>query len=599
MTLRRVVAAAATGAATALLGAAPAVAVTPTGFWTPVSPPFSAASPSAAVLPGGKVLLAGGASSTTDVHESSEIYDPGSDAWSAPVSTQAKRVDATAVTLPNGKVLVVGGESALDTSAAALDSAEVYDPGTNTWTNAVNTMSSPRANKPIVVVLRSGKVLVAGGSDATGAPVNTADIYDPPNNGFSPTNGTMGTARDLAAAALLPSGKVLVAGGTGPSNAMLNSAEVFDPGTLTWSPVANTMFDPRGLGPGAVALRDGQVLVMGGVATLTPSAVTSATSDLYNPATNTFSQAASMQVSRANFAYAPLADGRVLVAGGLVAPFVGPKLVTTDAEVYDPSTNAWQAAGSLPVGVGAAASVALPSGQVLVMGGAPDPNSNATVRQAALYTPYAAPTKPLAVSATAGVTSAFVTFAPPASNGGLPIVNYTIVASTGQRATLAGDRTAVTMTGLASGRPLTFTVIANNAVGAGAASTASNQVTPAAAPASHKPPPTPKLTIGKLKTKVKLTAFFKGVAFTVTPNRSVALQISLIGAVTRATIARAFNLTLASKRLGVSARMRTVTLKPSKRLVGRPRSATVQLVIVATDAAGARTTTTRTIHVSR
>ncbi len=470
------------------------------------------------MLAEGKVVLAGGASSTNDVHQFSATYDPVADSWSSPVGMQAKRANATAVTLGNGKVLVVGGESALNTPSKALDTAEVYDPATNTWAPVLNTMSSARANHPVVVVLRrSGWVLVAGGSDATGAPVKTADIYDPVANGFFPA-GDMGTARDLAAAALLPSGKVLVAGGTGASNTMLNSGEVFDPEPpLTWTPVTNTMSDPRGAGPGAVALRDGRVLVMGGVSTLTPSAVTSATADLYNPATNAFSQTGSMQVGRASFSFAPLADGRVLVAGGLVAPIVGPKTITSDAEVYDPGINAWQPAGSLPVAVGAAATVALPTGQVLVMGGAPDANSNATVREAEVYTPYAAPTKPLAVVATAGVTSAFVTFAPPASNGGLPILNYTIVASSGQRVTTPDARTAVTITGLTAGRPVTFTVIANNAVGAGAASTASNQVTPTAAP---KPPGRgPTLTIGQLKTKVKLAAFLKGVGFTVTPNR--------------------------------------------------------------------------------
>ena len=582
-----------------LLGAMPAAAATPTGFWTPVAAPLtSAVSPSAAVLADGKVVLAGGASSTSVVQQFSATYDPVADSWSALVGMQAKRVNATAVKLTNGKVLVVGGESALNTPSAALNTAELYDPGTNTWQNVLNTMSSPRAGRPVVVVLRpSGWVLVAGGSDASGAPVKTADIYDPAANGFFPANGYMGTARDLAAAAMLPSGKVLVAGGTGPGNTMLNSGEVFDPATLTWSPVSNTMTDPRGDAPGAVALHDGRVLIAGGTITHTPVAVTTPTASLYDPATNTFSAAGSMHTSRTSFAYAPLADGRALVAGGLVASIDGTKTIANGAEVYDPTTDAWQPAGSLPVAVGAAATVALPSGQVLVMGGAPDAGSNATVRQAEMYTPYAAPSKPLAVSGAAGVGSAFVTFAPPAANGGLPILGYTIVASSGQRVTTPDARTALTITGLAAGRPVTFTVIANNAVGAGTASAASNQVTPTAA---AKPPAgAPKLTIGQLKTKIKLAAFLKGVGFTVTPNHAAALQISLIGAAARVTIARAFNLTLASKRFSLSAGKRTVSLKPSKTLVGRPRSATVQLVIVAIDAAGARSTTTRTIHVSR
>ena len=167
-------------------------------------------------------------------------------------------------------------------------------------------MSSPRAGRPVVVVLRrSGWVLVAGGSDASGAPVKTADIYDPAANGFFPANGYMGTARDLAAAAMLPSGKVLVAGGTGAGNTMLNSGEVFDPATLTWSPVSNTMTDPRGDAPGAVALHDGRVLIAGGTITHTPVAVTTPTASLYDPATNTFSAAGSMHTSRTQFCVRP------------------------------------------------------------------------------------------------------------------------------------------------------------------------------------------------------------------------------------------------------------------------------------------------------
>jgi hypothetical protein len=222
-----------------------------------------------------------------------------------------------------------------------------------------------------------------------------------------------------------------------------------------------------------------------------------------------------------------------------------------------------------------------------------------TLHASFLFTPTSAPGAPVAVSASAGTQSAFISFAPPASNGGLPVLNYTIAASTGQHVTTPDARTAVTMTGLTAGKPVTFTVRATTLFGTGQASAASNQVVPVA-PTPIKPPDrAPKLTITKLTTKLKLAAFLKGVGFRVTPNKAASLKVSLLGGVNRATIARAFNLTLASKNLGLSARTRSVRLVPAKKLVGRPRSATVQLVIVATDAAGSRSTTTRTIHVTR
>jgi hypothetical protein len=74
---------------------------------------------------------------------------------------------------------------------------------------------------------------------------------------------------------------------------------------------------------------------------------------------------------------------------------------------------------------------------------------------------------------------------------------------------------------------------------------------------------------------------------------------ALAASAVRATIADAFDLTLAHKTLGISAAKRTITLRPSRNLVGDPSRVKVQLVIVAYDAAGSRSTTTRTITVRR
>ena len=64
-----------------------------------------------------------------------------------------------ATLLPDGKVLVVGGFRSDGTGALA--SAELYDPGTGTWTAARN-MDTPRASQT-ATLLPDGRVLVAGG----------------------------------------------------------------------------------------------------------------------------------------------------------------------------------------------------------------------------------------------------------------------------------------------------------------------------------------------------------------------------------------------------------------------------------------------------
>ena len=88
------------------------------------------------------------------------------------------------------------------------------------------------------------------------------------------------------------------------------------------------------------------------------------------------------------------------------------------------------------------------------------------------------PGAPTGVAAVAGDTQATVSFDAPASAGGSAIIGYTVTANPGG-ATASGAGSPLTVTGLTNGVAYTFTVTADNAAGTGAASTASNAVTPA------------------------------------------------------------------------------------------------------------------------
>jgi len=90
-----------------------------------------------------------------------------------------------------------------------------------------------------------------------------------------------------------------------------------------------------------------------------------------------------------------------------------------------------------------------------------------------------APGAPVIGTATAGNTQASITFTPPAFTGGAAITGYTATSSPGGL-TGAGAGSPVTVTGLTNGVPYTFTVTASNTAGPGAASAASNPVTPVA-----------------------------------------------------------------------------------------------------------------------
>jgi len=111
------------------------------------------------------------------------------------------------------------------------------------------------------------------------------------------------------------------------------------------------------------------------------------------------------------------------------------------------------------------------------------------------------------------------------------------------------------------------------------------------------PDTAPTLRFYGLPTHLSLEQFLKGLRFAVRANKPASLQIMLRGRVNRATIADAFDLTLAHKTLGISAAKRTITLLPSRKLVGNPGRVKVQLTIVAYDASGSPSTTTRTITI--
>ena len=137
---------------------------------------------------------------------------------------KTERCVHTATLLPDGKVMICGGWS---TTRVPLDSTEIYDPATNEFT-AGPTMSMPRAFHT-ATILPDGDILVTGGVTHTyRSTTNTTEIYSVKEGTFK-RGPSMIIPRDDHCAVLLTSGKIWIGGGSGMSAG--KSTEIFDPVT--------------------------------------------------------------------------------------------------------------------------------------------------------------------------------------------------------------------------------------------------------------------------------------------------------------------------------------------------------------------------------
>ncbi len=99
-----------------------------------------------------------------------------------------------------------------------------------------------------------------------------------------------------------------------------------------------------------------------------------------------------------------------------------------------------------------------------------------------------APGAPTIGTATAGDASALITWTPPTSDGGSPVIGYSVQAINASNAPIgalrpaAAGATSLTVAGLTNGTTVRFQVQAVNAIGAGAFSALSSSVTPMTVP---------------------------------------------------------------------------------------------------------------------
>jgi hypothetical protein len=266
--------------------------------------------PAGALLHNGDVLIAGGDdldNESTPVPKTAELWSPASGGTFTPTGPMnVSRQVFALTTLPNGRALAVGGSPDL-ASGAGSATAELFNPATGRWTRTgsmpsgrlghtatllpdcrvlvvgdaghavtynyvtgkfavVGTEGLFKRSYHTATLLANGRVLVAGGEKGTQDPLPTASVWDPATGQFKPTANDMSSAHVQGFAARLPDGRVIVGGGFSTSASpptTTDSVDIYNPATNRWSPAASLPSGSNAVSPEVEVLQNGEVVVMG------------------------------------------------------------------------------------------------------------------------------------------------------------------------------------------------------------------------------------------------------------------------------------------------------------------------------------------------
>lgn len=247
----------------------------------------------ASLLGNGKVLVSGGFATftftdilalLTGVQNSTELYDPVTNAFSAGPNMLEARALHTSTALNNGGALVAGGLSVIPILNLPTVSSTAYE-----YSATLNSFGLPKFMSTGVlghsaVKLANGKVLIAGGAtvdfaealatgDLTKLKVGTVTNCQAYTSGFFggfAGAGTLTTGRAFAGMAALPGGGALIAGGvqvtldlSNPTGFVFNALTAADRYDGTSVAATGALAGARLL-PVLEPLADGTILVVGG-----------------------------------------------------------------------------------------------------------------------------------------------------------------------------------------------------------------------------------------------------------------------------------------------------------------------------------------------
>jgi len=290
-------------------------------------------------------MLFVGAISWQTVTSHSQTVSPAADLWGQ-ATPLLEEVGEQAVAQLDGKIYLIGGKLE---KKGYIATVQVYDVATDTW--EWTTPLPVEVNHNMAAAL-NGKLYSIGGQTQTeragGSPTDSTFEYDPSRRQWR-ARAPLPIARTAGAIAVV-NDKIYVVGGRTPPRgndfAVYDNFAVYDPATDTWTRLPDLPTHRHHLTAvaidGKIYVAGGTLIVGGGEYNSKDLEIFTDVLEIFDPATNTWSQGQPMLIAREG-ASGVAANGCFHVFGGKGYHGTpdGGLFVFPLHEVYNPVTDTW------------------------------------------------------------------------------------------------------------------------------------------------------------------------------------------------------------------------------------------------------------------